>query len=78
MKKFVFKPPVIEAEQWHEGADIPCVEFADGTGKPYVVNQFGGFDFLADGVWIVKNPYGKGCAVYSPEMFEASYTAIEE
>ena len=53
MKRYRFKPIIVEAQQWHKG-DPPCEGMELFAGNYCVRVDSRTLHFVADGDWIVK------------------------
>ena len=89
MPKFRKKPVVIEAEQWFPGnkakgvmGDNPnklcgCVMFV-GAQSPHVHTIHANQGVLVEpGDWIIPEPNGKHFYPCKPDIFEATYEAVD-
>jgi hypothetical protein len=80
--KFRKKPIVIEAEQFTgninlEGKFTRAIHLSD-TRRAYVVTIHGDRAYLAVGDWIIPEPDGVHFYPCKPDIFAATYDAVQE
>lgn len=81
--KFIPKPIPIDAEQFH-ASDVQSVRGVnppmrgDAEQRFYVVTAHGQQTFIESGDWIVAEPENRGFYPVKPDIFAASYEAVEE
>lgn len=86
MAKYRKKPVVVEAEQFfYDGQPVPGVHYPpkspDGRtyeGDAFVVTAHGQSAYLDNGDWVIAEPDGEHYYPCKPDIFEATYEAIEE
>lgn len=82
MSRFRKKPVVIEAEQFFSDKpplpfwSVPACHF-DGD-KWYVITAHGQETTIVDGDWIIPEPDGRGFYPCKPDIFKATYEAVED
>ena len=84
MAKFRKKPVVVEAEQYRlnrAGTLPPGVHPAnvqEETYQPYVITAHGQRTPVVEGDWIIAEPDGRGYYPCKPDIFAATYEAMED
>lgn len=91
MPRFRKKPVVIEAEQFKGGVEINGYKIpkgvcycSDADHPETFVHQFhlhtihaGQFVVLADGDWVIPEPDGEHFYPCKPDIFDATYEAVQ-
>lgn len=81
MPKFRSKPREIEAEQFFERRPLPFADRAAccfNRGRWYVVTIHGQETDIVEGDWIIPEPDGIHFYPCKPDIFAATYEAVEE
>ena len=79
MKRYRYKAPIVEAQQWHKG-DAPfegLTNYYLNTPEPYTVNAPPVcFARVRDGNWVVTDAQGQ-VTLLDAEKFEQIYEPVE-
>lgn len=80
MPKFRKKPVVVDVEQWFPGKDVAGVHVPsvrEEAPSHYVITAHGQRAYLAVGDWIIAEPDGRGFYPCKPDIFAATYEALD-